>query len=148
MKMSRILNTAVIFLLLTCCVSAQQDKQKNTEDVHKFWAEFRAAILSNDKEKVASLTKFPFEVRGPDDGDPLVYYDKKGFLGILNDILNQPVYQMKGTNIKSTTMGEIVKNKTELSDSDLLSDDFARAELFTFIKEKNRWLFNRAYIEE
>ena len=148
MRIFKLLNAAIIFLLLSCCALAQQNERKNFEGIQQFWTQFRAAILSNDKEKVASLTKFPFEVRGPDDGDPLVYYDKKGFLGILDDILNQPVYQMKGTNIKSTTMGEIVKDKTEVSDADLLSDDFARVELFTFVKEKNRWLFNRAYVEE
>ena len=148
MRIFKFLYVAIIFLLLSCCALAQQNERKNTDDIQQFWTEFRSAILSNDKEKVASLTKFPFEVKGPEDSDPVVYYDKKGFLNILDKILNQPVYQMNGANLNKTTMGEIVKNKTDVSDFDLLSDDSARVEMFTFIKENNEWLFNRAYFEE
>jgi hypothetical protein len=148
MRVFRLLNAAVISLLLACCALAQQNERKNTDDIQQFWTKFRAAILSEDKEKVAALTKFPFEVRGPDDSDPLVYYDKNGFLGILDEILNQPVHQMKGSNLNSTTMGEIVRNKTEVLDKEIISENFARVDLFTFVKEKNRWLFNRAYFEK
>jgi hypothetical protein len=148
MQMPRILNLGLVFLSLTCCVFAQQEKSNDTENIHKFWTEFRTAILNKDNGKVASLTNFPFEVRGPDDSDPVVYHNEKGFFRILDDILDQPVYQINGTNINVTSMRDIIKNKPDVFDSDLLSDDLVRVELFTFKKVQKKWLFNKAYFEE
>lgn len=44
-------------------------------------------------------------------------------------------------------MRDVISNKTDVAARDLPSEGFARVELFTFVKEKNRWQFNRAYFE-
>ena len=148
MRMFRCLNIFFFFLSLVCCVFAQQDEPSAAGLFKSFWAEFRTAILNGDMEKVVSLTKFPFEVRGPDDSDPVVYHDQNAFMKIYNDLLNQQIYKMTGSKLTTISMREIIKNKPNAIAGDLLSDDFARVEQFTFIKVKNSWLFNRAYFEE
>ena len=50
----------IIFPLTVFAFSTPQ--QSSSPEFAKFWSKFRAAVLKNDKEAVASLTKLPFDV--------------------------------------------------------------------------------------
>jgi hypothetical protein len=148
MRCSRIVKQTLILLLLAGCVFAQPNTPGNYRDFRAFWAEFRAAILNMDEGKIVELSHFPFETRGPDDSDPIVYHDEKSFHKIIDEILDQPIYRMVGSQLNLTSMREVIKNKADISEGDLTDDGFARIELFSFIKLNHVWKFNRAYLEE
>ena len=148
MRIFRFINLTFLSLLFVCCAFAQQNYPSTSDSFQSFWAEFRTTIVKGNKDKVVSLTNFPFKVRGPDDSDPVVYHDPKAFMKIYDDILDQQIYQMNGSKLTKTTMRKIIREKPNVTAGDLLSDDFARIEQFTFIKLRNKWLFDQAYFEE
>ncbi len=46
--------------MLSVFISLAQGQQDQSNPFASFWAEFRAAVAKNDKEAVASMTRFPF----------------------------------------------------------------------------------------
>jgi hypothetical protein len=52
--------TLIISSLTVFAFTATQ--QSSSPEFTKFWSKFRAAVIKNDKEAVASLTKLPFVV--------------------------------------------------------------------------------------
>jgi hypothetical protein len=57
------------------------------ESFERFWMVFRQAVLAGDKDRVASMTRFPFETRGTMDDDPVKTHDRASFLRILDRLL-------------------------------------------------------------
>jgi hypothetical protein len=60
--MKKRLLTAVLLITCACGSVPAQSKEKVEEAGVQFWAKFKAAVMSNDKETVASLTKLPFMI--------------------------------------------------------------------------------------
>ena len=59
--MRRLLPSILTLLMLSAVVSDVRSQQdKSTQPFAAFWAQFKAALVKNDKEAVASMTKFPF----------------------------------------------------------------------------------------
>jgi hypothetical protein len=57
----RLLPSILTLLMLTAVASDVQSQQaKSPQPFAAFWAQFKAALAKNDKEAVASMTKFPF----------------------------------------------------------------------------------------
>lgn len=117
-------------------------------DVETFWTKFRAAVLSEDSGRVAAMTRFPFWVRGPDDSDPVVYYDRESFDGILEKLLDQKVSCWAGGEVVTKTMREIVRTKVNTTSKDLITPHVLWVELFRFEKTDGKWLFTRGYLED
>jgi hypothetical protein len=141
--MSRILLSIFLYSAFVYYASAQQEEGS----FQNFWSDFRSAVISGDKERISSLTKFPFEVRGPNDSDPVIRHNRSSFMKIYDRLLTQQVYSFDGAQVNPKPMREIIESKTRIAKSDILAEDFVRIEKFTFAKVKDRWLFIRAYIE-
>ena len=60
--MKKRLLTSLLVLIGICGLVPAQSKEKVDEAGLQFWAKFKAAVMSNDKETVASLTKLPFMI--------------------------------------------------------------------------------------
>ena len=59
--MRKLLPSILTLLMLTAVASDLQSQQAtNTQTFAAFWSQFKAALVKNDKEAVASMTKFPF----------------------------------------------------------------------------------------
>ena len=59
--MRKLLPSILTLLMLTAVASDVQGQQaKSTQPFAPFWSQFKAALAKNDKESVASMTKFPF----------------------------------------------------------------------------------------
>ena len=59
--MRKLLPLIVTLLMLSAAAAHVQSQQAtNTQTFAAFWAQFKAALVKNDKEAVASMTKFPF----------------------------------------------------------------------------------------
>jgi hypothetical protein len=114
----------------------------------QFWRPFRQAILDNDKQRVASVTSFPFEVRGPDDSDPLQLLNRPQFLDLFERLVVQPVYVVVGGQIVPKTMRQLIEETRSVSPADQVDHGFVHFHQFEFSKRDDRWLFTRAYLEE
>jgi hydroxyethylthiazole kinase-like sugar kinase family protein len=118
------------------------------DNAQSFWKTFRQAVLNGKTSEIVSMTRFPFEVRGVDDGDPVKRYNRHKFPAIFNQVVSQHVIVMTGKDVIEKTMLQIVKEKKDLNAADIAAPDFFRVELFTFHMIKGRWFFTRAYLEE
>jgi hypothetical protein len=126
-------------------VSSAQTEQN---DFQVFWSEFRAAIKANDRQKIASLTAFPFKTRGTDDGDPVVRRDRASFLRILDRLLDDD----PGLSQEPDKMRLLIERKAEINSKELreISESGGQARIgdFVFEKVKGKWVFTFAYLDE
>jgi hypothetical protein len=113
-----------------------------------FWRTFRQAVVGGNTAAIASMTRFPFEVRGVDDSGPVKRYNRQKFPVKYKQVVSQRVVVMAGKDVLEKTMLQVIKEKKDLSAADMATPDFFTVELFTFHLIKGRWLFTRAYLEE
>ncbi|UCE30804.1 MAG: hypothetical protein JSW68_12250 [Burkholderiales bacterium] len=113
-----------------------------------FWARFRQAVLDDDRDRVVSLMRLPFEVRGPDDAQPVRRLDRAGFLEIYDRLVLQELYLPQGGALVVRTMRALIEQRPDASEDDLLTEGIARFHQFQFERIGDHWRFTRAYLEE
>lgn len=120
--------------------------QETYESFENYWPVFHTAIQNNDREKVASLTRFPFETRGDSDDDPVKKLGRDQFMQALDSLLNEdPGLLMTG---KETQREHIARSAKLTARQYSSGDESARVGVFQFEKQDGRWWFTRAYITE
>jgi hypothetical protein len=62
-KAMRKLLPLILMLVLLSAVASQVHGQE-AQSFSSFWAQFKAAVAKNDKEAVATMTKFPVDIGG------------------------------------------------------------------------------------
>lgn len=135
----------LILLLLICAVTGHAAPEDGSK---VFWAEFKSAVAKGDKDKIASMTKFPFYISGELDGDPVTTLTKDKFPAVLEKILAQQALQLSHGKVVSKTMRQIIKEKTRITGTDYAGANTFVIEMFVFEKLQGRWWFRRAYVEE
>jgi hypothetical protein len=143
MRLLRLCLVLALTFVATAC-----DAQSQGADVDKFWSAFRQAVLANDKNKIAGYTRFPFEVRGGSDSDPVQRLKRDGFLAAYDKLVTQPVYVPVATGIVERTMKQLIEEQTALLPEHQTSASTLRFRQFEFERVKGRWMFTRAYLEE
>lgn len=134
---------ALIWFAATAC-SAQDSA--TTPD--KFWTEFQAAVMAQDNAKLLHLTSFPLEVRGVDDSQSPKHYNREEFAKVLQRILSQPVFAMKGAEVVTNTMLDVVGTTKVISPADMMTKQSFRVGQLVFEQKGKQWKFSRAYLEE
>ena len=82
--MKKLLPLILMLVMLGAAVSqAHGQEAQSAQSFASFWAQFTAAVAKNDKEAVATMTKFPVEI-----GDPIT---RAAFLKKYPKIFNQKV---------------------------------------------------------
>jgi hypothetical protein len=143
--MKQFMHLVISCLLLGSCASAQREE---APPFQVFWNNFRIAVINDDKHIISSFTKFPFEVKEPSDTTPIKYYDRAKFLKIIDPLLDQSFYLLSGKDVITNSMRKVIINKQKIVKSNLLGENIARIEQFTFIRSEGKWLFDRAYVED
>ena len=136
----------VTVLLVLIPLTAIAAEERGNAD--QFWLKYRKAILSNRTKEISDMTRFPFEVRGIVDTDPVKYYDRKRFPPILTRILIQRQILPSGGRFIEKTMLQVVEEKRGLVPQDYLTPEFLRVEQLEFQRIRGHWLFTGAYLEE
>lgn len=150
---------AITFLLYACNGNQTNDKEKpakenigvdstkdtggkikDSSDFLEYWKDFRTAVLNSDTVKLASLTEFPVEGRGPLDSDPTIKYSKKKF----NLLFNLFLSQLSGDGT-STTEFDIIK-ATEIPNEKVIKDQ-VRVSNMVFFKRRGGWNLNFLYLD-
>ena len=134
----------VSILLLSIVANAAE----NYDAANTFWKTFRQAVIGGNTAEIASMTRFPFEVRGVDDRDPMRRYNRQKFPIIFKQVVSQQVVIMTNNEVVEKTMLQVIKEKKDLKATDMATSEFFTVELFHFYRIKGRWLFTRAYLEE
>ena len=141
---------AALFVVLALqmsvsCGQTAGDNQSPLDGFRKFWSDFRQAALAGNREKVASMTGFPFRTRGPLDSDPVKTYDRASFLGILDKLLEQD----SGLGRQPETMRRFIERTATVTDK-MLGDGGATARVgaFSFQRMGGLWRFTSAYVDE
>jgi hypothetical protein len=143
MRLLKLVLPLVILLFGVGNSIAQKDS-----DITAFWRTFRQAALTSNYDRVASVTRFPFEVRGPDDSDPIKHYNRKAFPVIFKRVLSQPLSLTSEGRIITKSMLEVIEYKTEIIPTDYLTPSIIRVNQLQFTRIDDHWLFTRAYLEE
>ena len=129
--------------IITTSYAENSEEDRVVETFSVFWAEFRQAVLTEDKEKLISMTLFPFKTRGQMDSDPVVKHNKASFFSIFGQLLNQD----PGLSGTPDTMQNIIR-RTERGAGNVVAKHgkSARVGDFVFLKIKNCWFFEMAFV--
>ncbi|BBA34877.1 hypothetical protein sS8_2933 [Methylocaldum marinum] len=133
----------LILLISGACAAEVPDPE-----LQAFWTQFRQAVLARNKNKVAAMTQFPFEVRGVVDSSPVKHYNRKGFFDIYERLMVQRTDILSGNQFISKSMIELIEENPEIPPKDVLTENQMRFEDFVFERVRGRWRFTRAYLEE
>lgn len=128
--------------------STQENIDPRTESVFRFyWVEFRRAALSNDFEKLRSLTRFPFEMKGPLEDDKVKKYPAREFDLIWPRLLEA---DPKLWGPIRDSMRELIERREEPNVEEIATEPSGEIQigLFVFRKSKSRWRFIRAILAE
>lgn len=128
--------------------SAGSSAQDSATTPQKFWTEFRAAVMERDSAKLAQMTTFPLEVRGVDDGQPTVYYNKQQFAQAFERVLSQPIFTRKGGEVVTSTMRDAVRATEAINQAHMMTKDSFRVEQLVFERKDKQWKLSRVYLEE
>jgi hypothetical protein len=128
--------------------SSEPAVEKHQETVFRFfWVEFRKAVLDNDVAAIKSLTRFPFETKGPLEDDP-----KKKFVAREFDLLWPRLLETDphSWGPLRDSMKELIERREEPSVEEISTEPsgLVQVGVFVFRKIKNRWVFTRAIVTE
>ena len=127
--------------------AAPQENQYS--DLDAYWKHFRQAVLSNNRDQLAELTRFPLRVRGTTDLEAEKKIGKAEFPRYIDLLLKQPIYSTaSGGGMQSRTLYQMVKEQESLPKKAKVAVSSARFEQFEFALVGGRWLLVRAYLEE
>lgn len=134
---------------MSLCLSTvlcMADEQGNSQ---AFWDEFRKSASNYDYDQLVGLTKFPFVLHGEADFIPARKINKKQFVKIIKDVLEQQQVIIKNGDMASTTTREIVVGTKSLTESNILliGNSFRVSDL-VFEKIDNHWKLVRGYLVE
>jgi hypothetical protein len=115
------------------------------QEFSTFWSTFRTATLGDNVDQVASMTRFPLEVRGPDDADPIVNEGRDSFDGVLAQVMNQD----SGVLAEGETVRQYVQRTDDIGERNVEPDGHAaRVGDFVFERVGDRWMLVRVYLAE
>ncbi len=135
-------------LVLLCVVSflASCTGQGGAPDQDAFdvyWQQFRAAVLSNQPEAVADLTRFPFVENGIVPGLESVEHSRASFLSSWNRLMAQE------SGNGPATMRDLIASRASLEPGDIApSGRTAQVGMFEFERTENGWRFTGAFLSD
>lgn len=112
-----------------------------------FWVEFRQAALGNDLSRIKSLTRFPFETKGPLEDDKKRKFLEKEFDVLWPRLLETDPHSWGPLR---DSMKELIYRREEPSVEEIATEPTGHVHVgaFVFRKIKSRWFFTRAIVAE
>ncbi|MBF6649357.1 hypothetical protein [Methylobacter sp. BlB1] len=141
---------SIYLLFLVILLSACTTSAIAAEDLQQFWNQFRQAVEKNDKTRVAEMTQFPLETRGPMDSDRVIPVGRDKFV---KEVYDKAMDQLEdsvvvGGKVIDKNLREAILEKTTLAPNDQQSADFAFILSMEFTRIGNIWKLSRIYLEE
>jgi hypothetical protein len=139
-----------VLLRLSCWIAmcALGCGQQSADSMQAYWTSFREAVARGDREAVAALTRFPLELKGPDDSQAVLTCDREQFLGVVYDaIMNQGEFLEIDGKLVERPQREWILEKTQIEPRDQLRDDVFIYSL-EFSQSSGEWQLIRAHLNE
>jgi hypothetical protein len=137
-----------LLLSLTCLAACACSASESNTSAQSFWTSFRQAVSEGSRTKAAQLTRFPLEVRGVSDDDPVVKCDRACFDSTYEKLVNQKVYLPKGDDVVEKTMRQLILDQPTLRKADQSGQSSFRFQQFQFELTTAGWRLVTAYLEE
>jgi hypothetical protein len=135
----------VSVFILALAVGCSSTPPPLPQDFSTFWSAFRTAVLGDNVDQVASMTRFPLEVRGPDDADPIVKEGRDAFGRVLAQVMNQD----SGVRAEGETVRQYLQRTNDIGEANVEPDGHAaRVGDFVFERVGDRWMLVRVYLAE
>ncbi|MEF3076865.1 hypothetical protein V2P20_17710 [Methylobacter sp. Wu1] len=136
----------LVILLSACTTSAIAAD----EDLQQFWNQFRQAVEKNDKTRVAEMTQFPLETRGPADFDRVIPVGRDKFV---KEVYDKAMDQLEDAVVVDgkviyKNLREAILEKTTLAPNDQQTADFAFILSMHFKRIGGIWKLSRIYFDE
>ncbi len=125
---------------------ARPERQAQSFDA--FWPAFRAAILSGDFEAVAGMTRFPLEVRGELDRDPVRRASRPELPRLLERALAADTGLSLREPITNRRLIERTEDPVRPARGVVLSSDSARIAAFAFGRTSAGWRLQQVYLPD
>ena len=91
------------------------------------------------------MTRFPLEVRGPDDADPVAKEGRDSFGRVLAQVMNQD----SGVRADGETVRQYLQRTDDIGEANVEADGrAARVGDFVFERVGDRWMLVRVYLAE
>ncbi|HWV16529.1 MAG TPA: hypothetical protein VN030_13940 [Cellvibrio sp.] len=140
---SKLIFCLTLLIMLPLSAASQSAPLKHS-DFQLFWQEFREASLADDYATLASLTKFPLQVKGLSDEPLAANYKANEFKKIFPQLLTQVVYQYQDGKLTETTLKEVIRKKEKIAASPKETE--IRVDQIKFKLIDGKWFLTRAYI--
>jgi hypothetical protein len=148
--MTKMLPTIVLLLALApgslSTAQTETEKAAAAKDFQVFWNVFRQAVKDNDEEKVALMTRFPFETE--DLGQNVKKHTKESFPNVLDKLLQADYEYYSGGRLERETKRRFIERTVTITSKDVGTKSFVRVGDFEFQKAKGKWLFTKGYVDE
>jgi len=108
-----------------------------------FWRAFREAALAGAASRVAAMTRFPVETRGPTDDDPVERLSRDAFAPVFARVMDQE----SGLSAHPESMRALVERMPALG-ARALGDGEFRVGALEFARTPEGWRLVRMYLEE
>ena len=106
-----------------------------------FWQGFRTALLASDWGALERMSRFPVEVKGELDDEPVRKVERAGFTRLLQKLLHQKAQ----TNLRITVRESVEQmSKPEMPAP---SENWARVDEFEFERSAGQWRFVSTYLD-
>lgn len=119
---------------------------KTVPQFDQFWAGFRRAVLTGDTEAVAGVTRFPLEVRGELDTDPMRRASRAALAGVLTRALNADTGLSLRRHLTNRALIEGIETPIRPTRGVSVGATTARVGAFAFERSGTEWQLYRIYL--
>jgi hypothetical protein len=126
--------------------SSPAGSERQAQSFDAFWPAFRSAILSDDVEAVAGMTRFPLEVRGELDRDTVRRAARPELRRLLERVLAADTGLSLREPITNRRLIERIEPPMQPMRGVALSPDSARIAAFAFGRTNAGWRLQQVYL--
>jgi hypothetical protein len=138
--------------------SKSQSLSRNTAaDFQQFWKQFREATLQDNVGAIMLMTRFPFNTRGPNDGDKVLKHAKSSFPTLWKQLLSQEYttimanrqpLQIPADAVRRQSLRSYLASVTNIKADNVAGDNWARVGDLEFQKLDGQWMLTMAYTNQ
>lgn len=154
-RIGRYVAALAVVLAIAGCVAPSARSQAGgavpvqpAAEFEQFWAGFRTAALTGDVNAVAAMTRFPLEVRGELDDDPVRRAARPELAALLARVLDADTGLSAREQLTNRMLLERAGTPIRRMPGVSVTPASARIGAFAFERDGTRWQLRRIYLPD